>query len=780
MVIDSQENKEGLYENSKMRKQDRRVAYSNVSEGEIFCGNCRYYIADSQESTMGGCTLVEGPVMQSGISLLYEAIRKYPMTVYMESIRPTAESEKTGTEWKVQIIDAGVSKNNNDYPLDVLHRDKDIFENAPVFASIGDDHNMGERGVNSVVGFIKNVERNSTGLGGTLHISDSDMKEKMLDWYEEGILDTMMGLSIVAYGEFEITENNTRKAIKLSGADSVDIVRKPAAGGKVLAVTESQEDSTMTPEEIKALLAESRQQGQEDLQEILEPISARLTVLEGDNEEEEVVENTSEIVPTDEDGNTEWQNRMFAEWRTKNINDLIREAKLPNASAERLRTIAKENLKMETFEIETMIKTEKEHLDSVEVRVVENLQSSGRLNSMVRVDEADKWIARFEGMFDMVGRPAGHAVVDGEKIPSFRGFTEAYASCLGISPFDVDRRQMAFDILTGMSKFNPDNPRRSEMLYTQEALFQVSSLGEITADVMHKALGFNYRSYPQYQDWTKIARPMSVSDYKTWRQAKTSTYADLTQVVEGGTYPDITHITDEETTVQIIKRGGIVPQITRELIINDNMGALAEIPMKLATAALRTLYKSVFDTLVDNDTFGPDSVALFHSSHGGNTGTAALSISSVNAMNIIMRSQTSYGGNDILGAQNVMKKLIVPNELQGLANRISNPNEQFNVQVTADTDQLLNSDAFAGLEVIVVDHWTDANDWFGAASGGAVGENSGIGVVFLNGNQEPELFTQSDPTQGEMFTMDVMNIKIRHEWQKVLLDYRPFIRQVVA
>jgi hypothetical protein len=52
----------------------------------------------------------------------------------------------------------------------------------------------------------------------------------------------------------------------------------------------------------------------------------------------------------------------------------------------------------------------------------------------------------------------------------------------------------------------------------------------------------------------------------------------------------------------------------------------------------------------------------------------------------------------------------------------------------------------------------------------------GIGVAFLNGNEEPELFIQANENVGEMFSMDVQNVKIRHEWREVITDYRPFYR----
>ncbi|PHS03591.1 MAG: hypothetical protein COA89_16615 [Acidithiobacillus sp.] len=223
------------------------------------------------------------------------------------------------------------------------------------------------------------------------------------------------------------------------------------------------------------------------------------------------------------------------------------------------------------------------------------------------------------------------------------------------------------------------------------------------------------------------------------------------------------------------KRGGIAEQITRELIINDNVAAIAEIPRELGLAAARTLYQTIFDIFSTNDTYGVDSTAIFDGGHS-NTGTTALSISGVDVAQVAMRAQTrALSSADILGAVNLPRIILVPNELQGLAERIANPSAQFYSSVTADTDAQDDTERFKGqLEVIVVDYWTDATEYFLVANPML---NAGIGVAFLNGNQEPELFIQQDERVGETFSQDVQNIKIRHEFREVIMDYRPFYRQ---
>ena len=56
------------------------------------------------------------------------------------------------------------------------------------------------------------------------------------------MLSNVVGFSIVAEGRWQTNVvNRSERAIQLVRADSVDLVREPAAGGKFLAVAESEE-----------------------------------------------------------------------------------------------------------------------------------------------------------------------------------------------------------------------------------------------------------------------------------------------------------------------------------------------------------------------------------------------------------------------------------------------------------------------------------------------------------------------------------------------------------
>ena len=674
--------------------------------------------------------------------------------------------DDTGSDWRIRIINAGTSKNNREYPLDVLHRDALIFEGVPVHAGSGRDHSPEERGVKSIVGFIKNVDRVPEGLDATFHVSDPTLKDTLLDLHKEGVLSNVVGFSIVAEGRWQTNVvNRSERAIQLVRADSVDLVREPAAGGKFLAVAESEEvihkeevintvpfkeGKTMeiTEEKLQELLAEASEKGVQSYKE---------SVQDEEVEEVEEVENQEEVSKVEE---------ALTQLSSTLLDSAIMGASLPDIAEQRIRTQF-EGKSFDATADQKAIADEKDYLATLTKVAVENVTSN---KTEIVADEGDKKLARLDASFT----PSRVITTkDGQRVKGYRTFTEAYCDWTGKNPLEVGREEVWEAWMNGSKGYASWREESVNKLYT-EAL-ATSDWAEVAADRMHKAMISNYADLPQYQDWKKVAKVISVNDYQAYRDIKVGGFADLAVVAEAGAYANLTNPTDEETSVTMQKRGGIAYQITRELVLNDNIGAVAEIPRELARSAARTLYKQVFDIMGSNNhTYTPDSKAVFHADHA-NTGTTALSIAGMNAATIAMRSQTRYGASaDVLGAANAPATLVVPNELTSLAQRIANPSTHMITQLTADGDADIDTAQFGGIEVVTVDYWTDADNYFCVAS---PDQAAGIVVAFLNGQEEPDLFIQNDETQGDTFTNDVQSIKVRHEFNTTVADYRPLYRQ---
>lgn len=50
----------------------------------------------------------------------------------------------------------------------------------------------------------------------------------------------------------------------------------------------------------------------------------------------------------------------------------------------------------------------------------------------------------------------------------------------------------------------------------------------------------------------------------------------------------------------------------------------------------------------------------------------------------------------------------------------------------------------------------------------------------MDGNEEPELFIQDNPTAGSVFTNDQITYKIRHIYGGAIIDYRAFQGSIVT
>jgi hypothetical protein len=76
---------------------------------------------------------------------------------------------------------------------------------------------------------------------------------------------------------------------------------------------------------------------------------------------------------------------------------------------------------------------------------------------------------------------------------------------------------------------------------------------------------------------------------------------------------------------------------------------------------------------------------------------------------------------------------------------------------------------------LIVDYWsaTSTSNWFVVADPMMAPT---IELGFFNGQQDPALFVQSDPTTGSAFTTDKVTYKIRHIYSGAVLDFRAFQR----
>jgi hypothetical protein len=212
-----------------------------------------------------------------------------------------------------------------------------------------------------------------------------------------------------------------------------------------------------------------------------------------------------------------------------------------------------------------------------------------------------------------------------------------------------------------------------------------------------------------------------------------------------------------------VKKGGFLG-ITLEAMDKDDTRKLQAAPRALAQAAWLSLNKAVSAVFTANTGVGPtmsDGLALFHATHA-NLGTAVLSHANFNTVRLAMRKHTEKNSNERLGGLTAPKYVLVPPDLEmaavtmlaservpGTANNDANPlarGNEFEARMNSARDR-----------VIVVDLWTDTNDWAAVADPKLYPT---IGMGFRYG-RAPEIFSIASPTAGLMFTHDTMPVKAR-------------------
>jgi hypothetical protein len=166
-------------------------------------------------------------------------------------------------------------------------------------------------------------------------------------------------------------------------------------------------------------------------------------------------------------------------------------------------------------------------------------------------------------------------------------------------------------------------------------------------NVMHKTLLGAYAM--QADTWTQFCARGTVSDFRAHNRYRVGSLSNLESKTELGEFRNKTIPDGEKASISAGTKGNII-NISRETVINDDMGALTGLASSLGRAAKRTVEADVYATLALNSGFGPtlaDGNPLFHASHA-NVTTGAPTVAAFEAARIILSSQKDVSSNDYL------------------------------------------------------------------------------------------------------------------------------------
>lgn len=273
-------------------------------------------------------------------------------------------------------------------------------------------------------------------------------------------------------------------------------------------------------------------------------------------------------------------------------------------------------------------------------------------------------------------------------------------------------------------------------------------------NTLNKVLMDSYNSWEP--TWNRWAATGSVSDFKVNSRIRLGSFNNLQPVPEHGEFKELT-TGEEKETIQASTKGGLF-SVTRQTIINDDLGGLIRVARLLGQTARRTVNADVYGVLTANAAMS-DGVALFHSSHNNLAGSgAALSVASISAARAAMRKQ-KFGSADNQVLDIRPDILLVPVALEDKALELVTSTSDFSQSNPGKKNIVQNF----GLTVIA-DPVLDANSataWYLMSS-----LNPVVECVFLDGVQEPFL----DSEEG--FTVDGVRWKVRIDYGTDSVDYR--------
>jgi phage major head subunit gpT-like protein len=248
----------------------------------------------------------------------------------------------------------------------------------------------------------------------------------------------------------------------------------------------------------------------------------------------------------------------------------------------------------------------------------------------------------------------------------------------------------------------------------------------------------------------------SVSDFKTHTTARVGELGDLDEIPEGGEYKDHKPIEQSEQ-YKIATYGKIYP-ITRQAIINDDIGALTDIPRQHGEACARKIGDIAYAVLLANAAMG-DGKALFHASHNNLLAAAALGVDSMAAAIAAMKLQKDIGGKRRL---NISPKFqLAPVSLEGKHTAFFSSQYFVDGDVTATRENPYYKST--GIIRVFEARLDDDSEtaWYML---GAKGKT--VKLFFLNGVKKPYMETR----QG--FNVDGAEYKVRIDCGAKAMDWR--------
>lgn len=322
--------------------------------------------------------------------------------------------------------------------------------------------------------------------------------------------------------------------------------------------------------------------------------------------------------------------------------------------------------------------------------------------------------------------------------------------CRGMTLMEMARAALESK---GISAKGMDKRQVVSAAFTQST----SDFPVLLTDAIHRVLLNSYAV--QALTWQRFCKRGEVSDFRAHNRFRVGSLGNLQPKNELGEYKNVA-IPDGEKSVMTAATKGYIINLSREMIINDDLGAFADQAAAMGRAAARTVEADVYALLAENAGLGPvmgDGKTLLHADHKNIATAAAPSSAAFDALRVLMASQMDVTGNDFLDLRPAV--WLGPLGLDSQARMIN----QAQYEVTASKNAQTPNIALGLFRDIVGSPRLTGTRYYALAD---ANEAAALEVAFLDGVDTPFL------EQEDAFDTDGARFKVRLDYGVAAHDHR--------
>lgn len=279
-------------------------------------------------------------------------------------------------------------------------------------------------------------------------------------------------------------------------------------------------------------------------------------------------------------------------------------------------------------------------------------------------------------------------------------------------------------------------------------------------NTMHKALEASYTNVPDV--WREFCAVGNLSDFRPHYRYRAGSFGNLSTVTENNEFTHGTLVDGERESITAGTKGKLLT-ITRQMIVNDDLGVFMNLVRAMGRGAARTVEVDVFALLASNPTMG-DTGALFNSTavttaggHANITSYGAPAVAIFDTVRQAMATQLDVGQNDYVSVRPSV--WLGPVALGGVA-RVTNE-AQYDIDQSSKTFYPNKSRGL--FDKIVDTPRLTGSVWYAFAN---PSDEPVIEVGFLNGQQTPYTEMQTG------FEVDGVTWKVRLDYGVAAVGWR--------